>query len=204
MSLLPCRECGKHVSAQARACPHCGAPFPWKKVWNGIGVDWKSSATLCGYPLVHIAFGRDVHGRLRVAKGVIAIGQFAIGAITIAQFGVGFLFGFGQFMLGLTAVAQFAIAAVIGIGQFATGHVAMGQLVLGYYALAQMGLAPHIYSVDRKNIDLATFFGQMILNAKIYAAMVVLAVVLFFPRLRSCLSWSKEQEGTDSMPFRKL
>lgn len=27
MALFPCRECGKQISTQAQACPHCGAPL---------------------------------------------------------------------------------------------------------------------------------------------------------------------------------
>ena len=109
MALEACRECQKEVSTQARTCPHCGAPVPTRSGWKGSGVDWKSSQTLFGYPLLHVAFGRDEHGRLRVAKGIIAIGQFAVGAITVAQFGVGLLFGFGQFIVGLTAIAPAVI-----------------------------------------------------------------------------------------------
>jgi hypothetical protein len=28
MALIPCRECGKDISTEAAACPHCGAPSP--------------------------------------------------------------------------------------------------------------------------------------------------------------------------------
>jgi TM2 domain-containing membrane protein YozV len=28
MALMYCRECGKQVSSEAYACPHCGAPHP--------------------------------------------------------------------------------------------------------------------------------------------------------------------------------
>lgn len=28
MPLKPCRECGKEVATDARACPQCGAPAP--------------------------------------------------------------------------------------------------------------------------------------------------------------------------------
>jgi hypothetical protein len=99
-----------------------------------------------GYPIVHIAIGRTADNKLRVARGIIAIGQFAIGLITIAQFGVGFLFGFGQFIVGFTAIAQFAIAAYFGLGQFATGYTAIGQIAFGHYVLAQMGMGTHVWS----------------------------------------------------------
>jgi hypothetical protein len=162
MALVACRECRHEVSAVARACPQCGAPFPGRHHWQGTGCDWKSRTTICGYPVVHIAYGRDARGRLRVAKGVIAIGQFAIGLITIAQFGVGFLFGFGQFVVALTAVAQVAITPLCGIGQFATGYVAMGQMAVGYYALGQIAYGVHVWSVNRQDLVALVFFARLL------------------------------------------
>lgn len=132
-ALRPCRACRNEVALDARFCPRCGAPFPARTAANVAGYEWKSRARLFGWPLVHVAFGRDSNGRIRVAKGVVAIGQFGIGAITIAQFGVGLLFGLGQFM-----------AAPLAIGQFAAGLVAIGQIALGVlYGLGQIatGLA---------------------------------------------------------------
>ena len=168
MAMITCRECGKDVSTEALACPHCGAPqaglkagwsfFGYKRTW---GYEWKSARTYLGYPLVHIAVGRDERGKLRVAKGVIAIGQFAVGVVTIAQFGVGLLFGFGQFIFGLTALAQFAAAVLLGVGQFASGYVAVGQLVLGYYGLGMTGLAKFLWSTERADPQAMAFFQQL-------------------------------------------
>jgi len=31
MALVSCDECGKKISDQASACPHCGAPTEWGK-----------------------------------------------------------------------------------------------------------------------------------------------------------------------------
>jgi hypothetical protein len=139
--LTACRACRQQVSREARACPHCGAPFPARQGWNGPGFDWKSARTLFGYPLVHVAFGRDAEGKMRVARGIVAIGQFGIGAVTIAQFGVGAVLGLGQFVVAPLAIAQFAfglaaigqigIGLLFGLGQVATGAVAIGQLTLG-------------------------------------------------------------------------
>lgn len=161
MSLSSCRECRKEVSADARSCPHCGAPQPANQSWNGWGFDWKSKTSYYGWPLVHVSVGKDRNGKLRVAKGWIAIGQFGIGAITIAQFGVGVLFGFGQFMLGITAVAQFAVALLFGLGQFATGYIAIGQIAFGYYALCQTGFAVHLCSQKFKDPEAVRFFKQL-------------------------------------------
>jgi hypothetical protein len=118
--LRPCRACKNEVSLDAMMCPKCGAPFPARTTGNLFGYEWKSKATLFGWPLVHIAFGRDQNRRLRVAKGIIAIGQFGIGAITIAQFGIGALFGLGQFVIAPVAVGQFA-GGLVALGQFGFG-----------------------------------------------------------------------------------
>lgn len=166
MPLTQCRECKKEISTEARQCPHCGAPFPARTKFGGRGFEWRSKQTFYGYPLIHIAFGRDAQNKMRVAKGVIAIGQFGIGLVTFAQFGIGILFGFGQFILGLTGIAQFAVTGLFGLGQFATGYVAIGQFAFGYYALAQVGYAKYLWSQAVKNQEAMEFFGQLLQNVK--------------------------------------
>ena len=158
MNLVPCRSCGSEVSPEALACPRCGAPFPARPSWQGRGFEWRSATTIMGYPLVHLAIGRTNQGKMLVAKGIIAIGQFAVGVVTIAQFGVGLLFGFGQFILGFTALAQFAGGLLAGVGQFATGYVAVGQIVFGYYGLGQAGLCQYLWSVYHKDPQAVQFF----------------------------------------------
>ncbi|MCC6727732.1 MAG: zinc ribbon domain-containing protein [Chthonomonadales bacterium] len=136
-----CERCGAGLAADASFCAHCGRQArPWRR---GTGYEWKSPATFRGWPLVHVAWGRDQNGKLRVARGVIAIGQFGIGAITIAQFGIGFVFGLGQFMLaplsvgqfafGLLAAGQFGIGLLAGAGQFATGIFSAGMKAFGLF-----------------------------------------------------------------------
>lgn len=154
MSLTPCRECGREMSTDALTCPHCGAPNPaltargvWRRPW---GFEWRSERESAGWPLVHVALGRDEQGRLRVAKGIIAIGQFGVGLITVAQFGVGLLFGFGQFILEFTTVAQVAV-----------GYVAVGQAAVGCFALAQVGWARHLWSVGHRDPAAVAFFTAL-------------------------------------------
>ncbi len=107
--MKPCRECGHQVSEQAFACPQCGAPYPARAKWTGWGVEYKSQAQLFGLPLLHIAFKYRPNRMPVVAKGVIAIGQFACGIVCISQFGVG-VFSLSQFTVAFYAVAQFAVA----------------------------------------------------------------------------------------------
>jgi hypothetical protein len=158
MALTTCRECGAEVSDQAQTCLRCGAPQAPAPSYPGFGFEWKSSRTYGGYPLVHIAFGKDSRGKWRVAKGIIAIGQFALGLVTVAQFGVGLIFGFGQFILGGAVLAQFAGGLVLGVGQVATGYVAIGQVVLAYYGLGQIGLGEFLWSMSRKDAEAVRFF----------------------------------------------
>lgn len=126
--MKPCRECQHQVSEQAFACPHCGAPYPSRESWDGWGYEYKSKLTIAGLPLVHISFKYRANRRPVVARGIIAIGQFACGVICIGQFSVGVV-SISQFTVAGLAVAQFAVAYSL-IAQFglylAEGH---GQLV---------------------------------------------------------------------------
>jgi hypothetical protein len=126
---------------------------------HGIGREWKSRAKLFGIPLVHVAYGTDEHGKIRVAKGFIAVGQFAVGAITVAQFGIGIIFGLGQFVAGLLVVGQVAIGLILGVGQLACGLFAIGQFVVGIYGLCQFGWARYMWSPERTDMEaVATFY----------------------------------------------
>ncbi len=100
------------------ACPSCGAPFPAKARWDGWGFEYRSETTFLGLPLVHISFKYRPNRVPVVAKGILAIGQFACGVVTISQFGIG----------------------LISVGQFAAAWFALAQFALGYSIMAQMGL----------------------------------------------------------------
>ena len=86
MNTYRCSECGNEISKEAKNCPYCGASNPIKTKPDGSGFEWKSSQTFYGYPLVHIAFGRDKKNKIKIAKGIIAIGRSAVGLITFGQF----------------------------------------------------------------------------------------------------------------------
>ena len=99
-------------------CPGCGAPYPAKEKWDGWGFEYKSERSLMGWPMLHISFKYRPNIVPVPAKGIIAIGQFAIGVINISQFGIG-LFCLCQFAIGAYVLSQFAFAysciAQIGI-----------------------------------------------------------------------------------------
>jgi len=146
------------------ACPKCGIPIDLSALTSHIwwGFEWRSKKEIYGWPLVHIAIGRNKKtGRLMVAKGIIAIGQFAIGLITIAQFGIGLLFGLGQFIGGILAVGQFALGLYFGLGQFATGNIAIGQLAFGEYVRAQIGFGKYVWSQKIKDPQAIEYFSNL-------------------------------------------
>ena len=128
MSMTICRECQHEVSDQAVACPNCGAPRPAQPKWDGFGYEYKSKVAIAGLPLIHISFKYRPNRTPVVARGVVAIGQFACGFVCIAQFSIGVL-SVSQFTVAAFAIAQFALAYSL-IAQFglylAEGH---GQII---------------------------------------------------------------------------
>ena len=127
------------------------------------GFEWKTKTKIFGLPLVHIAIGINQEtGKPYLAKGIIAIGVFGIGLITIAQFGIGILLGLGQFAAGIFAIAQFAFGVYFGLGQFATGLTAIGQFSLGKYVLAQFGYGKYVWSVLVRNAQALEYFKNIL------------------------------------------
>lgn len=138
-----------------------------KEILN-CGYEWRSKAEIFSLPLVHIAVGKDIKtGKLLVAKGIIAIGQFAIGIIAIGQFAIGLIFGLAQFAVGIFAVAQFALGIIFGMGQFATGITAIGQFTIGNDVLANDTLIGNIapsfkvISADKEILTLDNIKGKV-------------------------------------------
>jgi hypothetical protein len=122
--IKPCRECRHPVSEQAPACPQCGAPCPAREKWDGWGWEYRSRLVLAGLPLLHIAFKYRPNRMPVVARGWIAIGQFACGGLCIGQFSLGVV-SISQFTLAVLALCQFGVAWSL-IAQFGL-YVAQGR-----------------------------------------------------------------------------
>jgi len=118
-------------------CPNCGAPFPAREKWDGWGFEYKSGLQILGLPLVHISFKYRPNWVPVVARGVIAIGQFACGILTISQFGIGVV-SISQFTIAGFAIAQFAAAysLIAQMGVFI--HEGHGQIVRSITELLRM------------------------------------------------------------------
>ena len=119
--MRPCPECQHEIPEQTAACPNCGARVPAKEKSDGWGFEYKSKATLFGLPWLHISFKFRPNWRPVPAKGIFAIGQFAIGVFTLAQFG-----------LGLVSVSQVTIAGY-----------ALAQVAVAYSMIAHVGVYAH-------------------------------------------------------------
>jgi hypothetical protein len=117
------------------------------------GFEYRSSATVAGWPLIHICLGLDLATmRPRVAKGVLAIGNIAVGSIAIAGLAFG-LVTVGGVSLGLLAAfGGLAVGAGLSIGGVAIGSVAIGGAAIGFaYALGGAAFAPAV--IDGRRCD---------------------------------------------------
>jgi len=94
--------------------------------WN---FEYKSDASLFGWPLIHIAQGLDPGtGLPRIAKGVIAIGNIAFGGLAVGLLAAG----------GGLAIAGFL---AIGGANFSPAY-AVGGLALAPHFLGGNGIDP--------------------------------------------------------------
>jgi len=157
MALVACPECGREVSDQAMACPHCGYP-----IRGGYGYEYRSERQLFGLPLVHIVSGNridPVTGKLRVAKGIIAIGPIALGGLALGGSAIGVV-SFGGAALGLIAVGGAAIGVLLVLGGLAIGLVAIGGAAIGYYALGGGVIGVHALGGNAQDPNLVEFFRE--------------------------------------------
>jgi hypothetical protein len=122
--------------------------------------EWKTRAWVFGIPLICVAYGTDAQGRPIVAKGLIAVGQFAVGLVAIGQIGIG-LIGVGQLAIGVIAFGQVAFGLLAGFGQLAVGMFAGGQLVIGKYARGQFGWAEYLWSPHRTDMEAVAMFESI-------------------------------------------
>ena len=108
--------------------------------------EFRSHVAFFGLLLLHFTLGVCPEaGRRRVARGVIAIGRFAVGilalgqaslgVIALGQAGIGLL-ALAQASLGISAIGQLAVALRFALGQFAIGYIAIGQFGYGHFVLA--------------------------------------------------------------------
>lgn len=116
-----------------------------------LGFEYRSAATVGGWPLVHICAGVDpLTMRPKVAKGVIAIGNVAVGVVAIAGLACGLLTVGGLSVGLLFALGGAAVGVGLSLGGFAVGSVAIGGAAIGFtYAVGGAAFAPAIINGER-------------------------------------------------------
>ena len=140
---LVCRDCAARGGALAYG--------PWG--WYGYGYEYKSAMSIGGWPLVHICGGIDpLTMRMRIAKGVVAIGNVAVGVLAIGGLACG-LFTVGGASIGLLlAVGGAAVGFGLSVGGFAVGSIAIGGAAIGFvYAIGGGAFGPAV--IDGRHCD---------------------------------------------------
>ena len=129
---------------------------------TGSYAEYTSRMRMGQLPLVHITLGRNPEtGQRKVARGVIAIGRFAVGLVSLGQVAVGAI-AIGQASFGGLALGQLAISATVALGQlsvaplFALGqisvaHTAIGQVAVGEFAMGQEAYGSHVWTTTQKD-----------------------------------------------------
>jgi hypothetical protein len=160
-----CREC---VAADmprlvCRACAARGSvlPYGWYG-WYGYGYEYRSAATIAGWPLIHACAGVDpVTMRPRIAKGVVAIGNVAIGVLAIGGLAFG-LFTVGGVSFGLLlAMGGVALGLGVSVGGVAIGSIAFGGVAVGLaYAVGGAAFGPAVIDGQRCDDAARVFLGR--------------------------------------------
>jgi len=159
-------------------------------------VEYRSSASFLGLPLVHIATAAVVDGRYRrgVATGWFAIGDmaigvlFACGGVAVGSISVGGaalgLLPIGGFALGILAVGGLSLGVVAVGGAAFAWHAAIGGLAVAHeHAIGGVGLARNVLtpassgSLPLSSIPHAPFsWSDAILLIVIVGALLVVAL----------------------------
>jgi hypothetical protein len=140
---VKCRYCGEFLdsSGSRGAGSRLDARIP---VAAFFGYEYKSTLSILGLPLVHVAQGIDPKTmRPRVAKGIIAIGNIAIGIFAMGGLALGGV-AFGGLSLGALAIGGVALGHVALGGCAVAVSIAVGGLaVAGKVAVGGLAVAPH-------------------------------------------------------------
>ena len=172
------------------ATPPVAPISPWL---SQQGFDYKSKATLFGLPLVHITAGMDpLTGKVRVSKGIIAIGGRAHGVIAIGGFAMGGMaiggaavgvIAMGGGALGILSFGGLAIALLLALGGGAIAPVAIGGAAVGYMVFGGGGFGAHVLAGNMQDPVAQQFFGHwghaLVDNVQLINAIIVIVALGF-------------------------
>ena len=156
MALIKCPECNNDISDNAVICPHCGSAgdrFLW-------GYEYRSERMIFGLPLVHIVLGpafNPATRKIRIAKGIIAIGGIAYGVLAMGGIAFGVI-SLGGLAIGLAALGGCALGVILALGGLAVGFIALGGMAIGYYAIGGGAWGVHALGGNARDQQLLEFF----------------------------------------------
>jgi zinc-ribbon domain len=169
MTLMQCPDCGREISDRAMACPGCGRPLQERGPAIATSGDraglpyfyeYKSKTILFGLPLIHVIFGPVWLIGFRPARGIIAVGNIAIGFAAFGSVAIG-LAAFGGISFGVVCLGGIALALGLGAGGIATGYLALGGIAIGVYALGGLGIGAHTLLNDPHMLSIfRALFGR--------------------------------------------
>jgi hypothetical protein len=154
------------VKSDVAAAPRNPGPLP-----RGDFFEWRSKTTVFGWPLVHVSLRRG-GGRIRVARGILALGDVAVGVVAAGGMAFGGL-AVGGLSMGLFALGGLAIAvlAAFGGGAIGGGVACGGGAVAGYaayggaafagrYAMGGAAKAKYVVDGERSDLEAEKFFAR--------------------------------------------
>jgi predicted Ser/Thr protein kinase len=150
------------------------SPAAMQMLTQFMGREYRSKTTIFGIPLLHIASGIDPKtGKRRIAKGIIAFGDVAIGGFAcggVAMGGITFgglclgMISFGGLAVGLVlAIAGMAIGS-IAFGGLAIGAVTIGGVSVGWYSFGGFAIGRHVLAGGHRDPEAMAFFGRWVFN----------------------------------------
>lgn len=176
-----CSNCGYDLTGlvDSSRCPECGRPLVEVLVRERHpqrSIRYETPTRLFGLPLVSIAFGPTPTERFGTARGIVAVGDTAIGWFAAGAFARGII-AIGSLAVGVVAIGGLSLglvsAAGMAIGGFAMGGAAIGAIArgggavgivaqgggaAGYYVEAGGGWGTHVKAANRRDPEAVNFF----------------------------------------------
>lgn len=134
-------------------------PIPVKaENWNELNYEYRSPIQWRGWPLLHVAFGKDeATGKMKHARGIVAIGGIATGGLAlgnvargIVSFGVlsvGVISG-GVLCIGLLTFGVLGLALLCATGVMSCAPYSFGVTTLGYVSAGVNAYGLHTADIN--------------------------------------------------------
>lgn len=134
-------------------------PLPAKAGnWDDLSYEYRSAIRFFGWPLLHVAFGKDHDtGKLKRARGVVAIGSIATGGLALGNVARGIV-SFGVFSVGVVSGGVMSIGllsfSVLGLALLcATGVLTFAPYSFGVTSMGYVSAGVKAYGLHTADID---------------------------------------------------